>query len=92
MDSLIVTFVVHGIVQDVGYRAFVKSVAEKLELSGAVKNCDDGSVVVVVEGGGESIRKFEKNINVSTSHGVQVMKIDRHNGSILPECSNIAMG
>lgn len=42
--------VVHGLVQGVNYRYFVQRNAESLEISGYVRNLDDGSVEVVAEG------------------------------------------
>ena len=85
-----VTFIVYGIVQGVGYRAFVKETADKLGIEGAVKNMDDGSVAVLADGSDDALKKFEKSINVSTQYGVQVMRIERHEGNRLPECRIIS--
>jgi acylphosphatase len=41
---------VYGVVQGVGFRAFVLSEARRLGLYGYVRNCSDGSVEVVAEG------------------------------------------
>ncbi|GIV06527.1 MAG: acylphosphatase [Fimbriimonadales bacterium] len=41
---------IYGIVQGVGFRAFVLSEARRLGLYGYVRNCADGSVKVVAEG------------------------------------------
>jgi len=41
---------IYGIVQGVGFRAFVLSEARRLGLHGYVRNCADGSVEVVAEG------------------------------------------
>ncbi len=41
---------VHGRVQGVGFRAFASRVARGLELSGGVRNLDDGRVELEVEG------------------------------------------
>ena len=41
--------VVHGRVQGVGFRAYVKSIAEGMDLRGAVWNSRTGTVEVVVE-------------------------------------------
>ncbi|RMH09474.1 MAG: acylphosphatase [Armatimonadetes bacterium] len=47
---------IYGIVQGVGFRAFVLSEARRLGLYGYVRNCADGSVEVVAEGGEPSLR------------------------------------
>ena len=39
-----------GVVQGVGFRYFVRQKATRLELTGVVWNCPDGSVEVVVQG------------------------------------------
>ena len=39
-----------GVVQGVGFRYFVRQESTRLELTGAVWNCPDGSVEVVVQG------------------------------------------
>ena len=39
-----------GVVQGVGFRYFVRQEATRLGLAGAVWNCPDGSVEVVVQG------------------------------------------
>jgi acylphosphatase len=41
---------VTGIVQGVGFRQFVQSAAERLELEGWVRNTDDGGLEVMVNG------------------------------------------
>ena len=43
-------FVVSGIVQGVGFRYFTQSTAHRLNLSGWVRNADDGSVEGEVQG------------------------------------------
>ena len=47
-----------GIVQGVGFRAFVSRVAQALALSGWVRNLDDGSVEAWAEGPPEAIATF----------------------------------
>ncbi len=69
-------YVVHGVVQGVGYRAFVRSVAKRLGITGMVRNARDGSVHVLAEG--NDLAVFEKEINVSTRYGPQVFNIEKH--------------
>ncbi|MGH7203845.1 MAG: acylphosphatase [Candidatus Levyibacteriota bacterium] len=41
---------ISGTVQGIGYRQFVKSNAQKLDLTGWVRNTEDGGVEVVLQG------------------------------------------
>jgi len=59
--------VVHGRVQGVGFRYFVQNVGERLGLGGNVRNCDDGSVEIVVEGDLRSLAAFIKEIEKGPS-------------------------
>lgn len=70
-------FFVHGFVQGVGYRYFVKKVADSLGVKGIVENREDGSVLVIAECDPDILEKFEADINVSTEHGIQVLRIER---------------
>ena len=47
-----------GLVQGVGYRYLSQKQAQKEGLSGYVKNLDDGSVEVVVEGDETKLKEF----------------------------------
>ncbi len=49
---------VYGIVQGVGYRAFVYRIANQLKLKGYVKNLEDGSVEIFAEGEEEKINEL----------------------------------
>ena len=46
---------VHGLVQGVGFRAYVYTIARRLGLKGFVKNLDDGSVLIIAEGPEEAL-------------------------------------
>lgn len=75
-----VFLVVHGIVQGVGYRHFVRSAATKLGIRGFVRNADDGSVEILVESAiNDAIQSFTKEINVDMKYGPQVFKIEANN-------------
>ena len=50
MDSGRLQARVTGRVQGVGFRAFTRDAARRLQLSGGVRNGDDGAVYVVAEG------------------------------------------
>jgi acylphosphatase len=54
VDAVRLTAFVHGEVQAVGFRWWVRSRALELSLRGSASNLDDGRVEVVVEGPRES--------------------------------------
>ena len=64
-------YVVHGTVQGVGYRAFVMFVANKYFVKGMVRNVRDGTVEILATGDAESMRSFEKDIEVYDKYGPQ---------------------
>ena len=72
-----IALVVHGFVQGVGYRYFVKRAADALGVRGLVKNQDDGSVLIIAESDPDTLEKLEANVNVSTEHGIQVLRIEK---------------
>ncbi len=49
---------ISGSVQGVGYRGFVKSNAQKLGLTGWVRNTEDGGVEVTLQGEKEKIERL----------------------------------
>ncbi len=51
---------ISGRVQAVGFRAFVKRNAKLLELTGWVRNCDDGKVEVFAQGNEEKLERFQE--------------------------------
>jgi len=50
--------IVSGRVQMVFYRDFTRREAEKLEITGYVKNLEDGNVEIVAEGDNNNLDKF----------------------------------
>ncbi len=53
-----VRIVVRGLVQGVGFRAFILNIARSLGLRGFVKNQLDGSVLIVAEGDEQALQKL----------------------------------
>jgi len=53
-----VRIVVRGLVQGVGFRAFIYRIARSLGLTGFVKNQIDGSVLIVAEGEEDALEKL----------------------------------
>lgn len=72
-----VFLIVHGIVQGVGYRSYVKRTAIRNTIKGSVMNAEDGSVHIFAEGALENLKAFEKEINISMEYGPQVHHIER---------------
>ena len=71
--------VVHGFVQGVGYRNFVREKAVKLGIKGMVRNNREGSVEILADGDPEALQAFEEEINVDLPGGPQVMHIEKRN-------------
>lgn len=70
-------YIVHGFVQGVGYRAYVKGIADRLKIGGIVTNREDGSVLIIVEGEETVLKEFEEGINISIKYGTQVQSIEK---------------
>jgi len=56
--------IVHGRVQGVGFRFFVRDLGERLGLAGNVWNRYDRAVEIVVEGGPEQIAEFIQEVEM----------------------------
>jgi acylphosphatase len=54
---------VHGIVQGVGFRWFIKQAANQRGLTGFVRNLSDGGVEVVLEGEEEVVREMVAEVS-----------------------------
>jgi acylphosphatase len=77
-----VFLVVHGIVQDVGYRAFVTMHAQKHSIKGFVRNMSDGSVEILAEAEENKLSEFIKDIKVDKGHRHQVFSVETKNGRL----------
>jgi len=53
---------VHGRVQGVGFRYFVRDAGKKRGLTGDARNCPDGTVEIIVEGDASEINGFLKEV------------------------------
>jgi acylphosphatase len=60
---------VHGIVQGVGYRRFVKTFAKRLELGGFTRNLPDGSVEIEAEGIEHNLAAFIQHVERGPATG-----------------------
>ena len=72
-QSILLT--IHGKVQGVGFRYFVKQKADSLGIKGLVKNCLDGTVQVEADGEPEMLQLFIQLCEAGPSHA-WVEKID----------------
>ncbi|MGC8537926.1 MAG: acylphosphatase [Candidatus Micrarchaeia archaeon] len=70
--------IVHGIVQGVGYRAFVKAQADRSSIKGYVKNMDDGSVEIFAIGPEGKLAEFASSLHLNEEHGPDVFYIEKH--------------
>lgn len=73
---MLVHMVVSGRVQGVGFRYSVRTKALGLGLTGWVKNNDDGTVTIEVEGNEETIEKFIQEIKTNLHSLIRIEHID----------------
>ena len=71
-------FLVQGLVQGVGFRYFVYRSAERLGVSGTVRNLLDGSVEVVAAGPEDALRLLEDRLRQGPAyaHVTEVLRED----------------
>jgi acylphosphatase len=65
--------IVHGRVQGVGFRYFVRHAGSRLGLTGNVCNCPDSTVEIIVEGKSGTIEEFIKEVE----KGPALARVDR---------------
>lgn len=77
---------VSGRVQGVGFRWFVRSHAQKLELCGWARNLADGSVEVAARGSSDALNRLEARLAVGPRWGRvdQVEKISTPSEETIP--------
>ena len=61
--------IVHGIVQGVGFRRFVKTFAKRLEIGGVTRNLPDGSVEIEAEGIEHHLAAFIQHVERGPATG-----------------------
>jgi acylphosphatase len=64
---------VHGRVQGVGFRYFVEYTANRLGLTGNVRNCPDSTVEIVAEGNAKGIAELIEQVK----QGPRLAKVER---------------
>jgi acylphosphatase len=66
-----------GAVQGVGFRWFAREAARRLDLAGWVRNRDDGSVEITVEGDDAAVERFLTQVERGP-RGARVDELRRH--------------
>ena len=59
-----------GRVQGVGFRWYAKELADALGLTGWVRNCDDGSVELEVEGSTDLLDDYERRLQTGNPSAI----------------------
>jgi acylphosphatase len=77
MAKLARRIIVHGMVQGVGFRYFVRRAGRRLDLTGNVCNLPDGTVEIVVEGSLELLEEFIGTVRKGPP-AAQVERVDIH--------------
>ena len=76
-DEIRIHVRVTGLVQGVGYRFFAFSAARRLNLTGWVRNCVDGSVEAEAQGGRTAIAQFLSQLKLGPRWS-QVNNVEAH--------------
>ena len=71
---------VHGRVQRVAFREYTRRTATDLQLSGWVRNCDDGTVEVLAEGQAGQVEQLLSWLHVGSPFSL-VTKVDYNDES-----------
>ncbi|QIW95436.1 hypothetical protein AMS68_000954 [Peltaster fructicola] len=73
-----ISFKVLGTVQGVNFRSWTTDKANSLNVTGFVRNADDGSVIGEAQGDGRALEKFVQHLHVGPS-AAKVDKVEEHN-------------
>jgi acylphosphatase len=76
-----VRFLVRGVVQGVGYRYFARSSGRALRLRGWVRNVNDGSVELVVDGPPPALDRLEAKLREGPP-GARVESVSRSEAQV----------
>ena len=74
-------YTVSGRVQGVGFRYFVRTIAEAFDIAGTVCNLPDGAVEIVASGTPENLRAFKEQVEL----GPAGARVDRIVAESLPD-------
>ena len=73
--------VIHGRVQGVFFRAFVRDAADRAGVAGHAENCADGTVAVHLEGAPDDVAQVER-VCRSGPEGAHVERVDARDGEV----------
>ena len=76
-----VEFLVQGRVQGVGFRYWTQGTAEKLGLTGWVRNCANGDVEGVAQGSASAVQRFSELL-WQGPHYAKVRSVETHDKSL----------
>lgn len=77
-------YVVHGRVQGVGFRWFVRTAARSLGVRGSVRNLHDGTVEVIAAGPPEALASLERSLRTGPG-GARVTHVEAGPATPPPE-------
>ena len=69
MSEKAIHIIVHGIVQGVGFRFFVRDQSRQYDITGWVRNRADGTVEIFAEGEEDNLKKFLVRVREGPSFG-----------------------
>ena len=78
-----------GHVQGVGFRYQVVSMAKGFDLTGYVKNLNDGRVELLAEGDEPEVLSFIKAIEFELD--IYIRSVEKQTGSRIRQCSNFSI-
>jgi acylphosphatase len=78
--------VVHGDVQGVGFRYFVQRVANRLGITGNVRNCPDSTVEIIAQAESDRMADFIREVQ----RGPRLARVDRLEIEEIPPRGNHA--
>jgi acylphosphatase len=86
-DSIARRYLISGIVQGVGFRYFTQDEAERLHLSGYVRNLRDGRVEVYAIGPAEKLARF-RNLLERGPRGAMVQQVVEASAELDPRLAD----
>ncbi len=71
-EFVTIHIIIKGKIQGVGFRAFAKHLADKLQIKGSARNLSNGSVEIYAQGSKENL----KNFSIELKEGNGLAKIE----------------